>query len=172
VSVEDVLNGFGKRLKQQALSNLSKKKKNNTKALYDSIKTEVRVSKNSFQFTVSMTDYGRFVDLGVRGKTSSFKAPNSPFKFGTGTGAKGGLTGGIFLWVTQKRIQFKNRKTGAFLSYKKTAMLITRSVYNKGIAPTNFLQKPFENEFKKLPNEIVKAYGLTVANLIKSSLKK
>jgi hypothetical protein len=51
-------------------------------------------------------------------------------------------------------------------------MLITRSVYNKGIAPTNFLQKPFENEFKKLPNEIVKAYGLTVANLIKSSLKK
>ena len=57
------------------------------------------------------------------------------------------------------------------MSYKATAFLITRSVYNKGIAPTNFIKKPFENEFKKLPLEVVNAFGLTVENLIKTTLK-
>lgn len=170
--LEDVLKDFGKRLKQQALSNLTKSKKNNTKALYNSIKTEVKVSKNSFQFSVLMNDYGQFVDKGVKGKTSSAKAPNSPFKFGSGTGQKGGLSAGIALWVTQKRIQFKERKTGKFLSYKATAFIITRSVYHKGIAPTDFLKKPFENEFKKLPKEVVTAFGLEVASFLKTTLKK
>lgn len=180
VVLEQVLKDFGKRLKQQALSNLTKTKKNNTKSLYNSIKTEVKVSKNSFQFSLSMNDYGQFVDKGVKGKTSSAKAPNSPFKFGTGTGGTGGLSAGILLWVTQKKIQFKvkknsefkDRKTGTFLSYKQTAMLITRSVYHKGIAPTDFLKKPFENEFKKLPKEVATAYGLEISSFLKSTLKK
>lgn len=171
MSVENALNSFAKRFKQQAKTELTKGKKNNTKALYESIKSEVKVSKNSFQLTISMLDYGKFVDAGVKGKTSAEKAPNSPFRFGTGTGKKGGLTSGIFLWVTQKRIQFSDRKSGKFLTYKATAFIITRSVYNKGIAPTNFIKKPFENEFKKLPLEIVNAFGLTVANLIKTTMK-
>lgn len=170
MSVDKALNDFAKRFKQQAKTELTKRKKNNTKALYDSIKSEVKVSKNSFQLTISMLDYGKFVDAGVQGKVSKSKAPKSPFKFGSGTGKKGGLSGGVFLWVTQKKIQFKNRKTGKFLSYKATASLISMSVYNKGIAPTNFIKKPFENEFKKLPLEIVKAYGLTVSKLIKSTM--
>lgn len=171
MSVENALNNFAKRFKQQAKTQLTKGKKNNTKALYESITSEVKVSKNSFQLTISMLDYGKFVDAGVRGKTSSAKAPNSPFRFGSGTGKKGGLTNGIFIWVTQKKIQFKDRKTGKFLSYKATSFLITRSVYHKGIAPTNFIKKPFENEFKKLPLEVVKAYGLTVEKLIKTTMQ-
>lgn len=171
MSVENALNDFAKRFKQQAKTQLTKGGKNNTKALYESITSEVKVSKNSFQLTISMLDYGKFVDAGVKGKTSSAKAPNSPFRFGSGTGQKGGLTGGISLWVQQKRIQFSNKKTGKFMSYKATAFLITKSVYNKGIAPTNFIKKPFENEFKKLPLEVVKAFGLTVDNLIKTTMK-
>lgn len=171
MSVENALNDFAKRFKQQAKTELTKGRKNNTKALYESIKSEVKVSKNSFQLTISTLDYGKFVDAGVKGSRSSAKAPNSPFRFGSGTGKKGGLTSGIDLWVRQKRIQFADRKTGKFLSYKATAFLITKSVYNKGIAPTNFIKKPFENEFKKLPLEVVKAFGLTVENLIKTTLK-
>ena len=37
-----------------------------------------------------MADYGKFKDRGVRGKSSSAKAPNSPYRFGTGSGKKGG----------------------------------------------------------------------------------
>lgn len=171
MSVKNALDDFAKRFEQQAKTILTKNKKNNTKKLYDSIKSEVKVSKNSFQLTISMEDYGKFVDAGVQGKTSKERAPNSPFKFGSGTGKKGGLSSGIFLWVTQKKIQFKNRKTGKFLSYKATASLITFSVYNKGIKPTDFIKKPFENQFKKLPLEVVTSYGLTVSNLIKTTLK-
>jgi len=170
--LKNTLELFAKRVKQQALSNLSKSKKNNTRQLYESVKTEVKVSKNSFQLTILMEDYGMFVDQGVKGKTSSTRAPNSPFKFGSGKGKEGGLTEGILKWTQFKRIQFKNIKTGKFLSYKSTAYLITRSVYNKGIKPTNFITKPFENEFKKLPDQLIKDYALELNSFIKSTFNQ
>lgn len=85
------LDNFGSYIVQQSKTNLSKKKKKDTGELYNSISYELNVSKNSFQLSFKMTDYGEFIDLGVKGVSSSFKAPNSPFKFGTGTGMKGGL---------------------------------------------------------------------------------
>lgn len=172
MSVESVLNLFGKRVQQQAKSNLTKKKKSDTGELYESISYELKVSKNSFQLKFKMPDYGMFVDKGVRGKTSSNKAPNSPFKFGSRTGRKGGLTDRINAWVTRKKIQFKERGTGKFLSYKSTAFLITRAIYNKGLETTNFISKPFENEFKKLPNEVVEAYGLQLNSFLKYTFEK
>ena len=172
MSVKEILDLFGKRVQQQSKSNLSKNKKKDRGELYDSIGYELKVSKNSFQLAFKMADYGKFVDKGVKGKRSSSKAPNSPFKFGSGSGKKGGLTDGINGWVQRKQIQFKERGTGKFLSYKSTAFLITRSIYNKGIETTNFFSKPFENEFKKLPNEIVKAYGLELNQLMTHVFKK
>ena len=172
MSVKDALELFGKRIQQQSKSNLTKKGKKDKGDLYNSIGYEVKVSKNSFQLSFTMEDYGLFIDKGVKGKTSSTKAPNSPFKFGTGTGKKGGLTEGINGWVKRKRIQFKARGSGKFLSYKSTAFLISRSIYNKGLETTNFFTKPFENEFKKLPSEIVEAYGLEVNKLMIDIFKK
>jgi hypothetical protein len=168
--VKESLELFGKRVQQQAKSNLTKSGKKDKGELYDSISYEVKVSKNSFQLSFSMADYGEFVDKGVKGKSSSSKAPNSPFKFGSGSGRKGGLTDGINGWVQRKRIQFKDKGTGKFLSYKSTAFLITRSIYQTGLKTTNFFTKPFENEFKKLPDEILEAYGLQVNSLMKTAL--
>lgn len=172
MSVKTVLDLFGKRVKQQSKSSLTQKKKKDRGELYDSIDYEVKVSKNSFQLSFKMADYGIFVDKGVKGKKSSSKAPTSPFRFGSGTGQKGGLTDGITGWVTRKRIQFKQRGTGKFLSYKATAFLITRAIYNKGIETSNFFTKPFNNEFKKLPEEVVKAYGLEVNSFLTQVFKK
>ena len=172
MSVKEVLDTFGKRVQQQAKSNLTKKGKKDKGELYDSIGYELKVSKNSFQLSFKMTDYGQFVDKGVRGKTSSSKAPNSPFKFGSGTGKKGGLTDGINGWVQRKRIQFKEKGTGKFLSYKSTSFLITRAIYNKGLETTNFFSKPFENEFKKLPEQVVEAYGLELESFLKYTFAK
>ena len=166
MSVRDALELFGKRVQQQAKSNLTKTGKKDTSDLYNSISYNVEVHRNSFTLSFKMEDYGTFVDKGVKGKTSSLKAPTSPYKFGTGTGRKGGLTSGIEGWVQRKRIQFKDRKTGRFYSYKQTAFMITRSIYNKGLKTTNFFTRPFENEFSKLPNEVVSAYGLEVNNLL------
>ena len=174
MSVVDELNKFGKYVVQQSKSNLSKKKKKDTSNLYNGIKFEVTKEKDSttlsFDFGTA-NDYWQFVDKGVKGVSSSAKAPNSPFKFGTGTGKSGGLTKGINGWVARKRIQFQDRKTKQFLSYKATAFLIIRSIWNKGLETTNFFTKPFEQAFKRVPDDIYAAYALEVEEQLKVRLK-
>ena len=162
-NIETVLNKFGKYVVQQARSNLSKKSKNVSKELYNSISYDLNVSKDgsSFSFVLKMEDYGEFQDKGVKGKSSSAKAPNSPYRFGTGTGKKGGLRDSIPKWVRAKRFQFRDKKTGKFMSYDSTAFLIARSIYQTGIKPSNFYSRPFGLAFKQLPPEIVEAFRLT-----------
>ena len=84
LEVEKTIKRFRDYVIQQSRSNLSKTGHNNSKALYNSLKGEV-VTENGYTIVgFQMADYGSFVDLGVKGKTSSNKAPNSPFKFGAG----------------------------------------------------------------------------------------
>ena len=174
MSVANELDKFGKYVKQQAKSNLSKRKKKDTGALYDGISYKVVEVKNittlTFDFGTA-NDYWQFVDEGVKGVSSSEKAPLSPFKFGKGTGKKGGLTSGVNGWVARKRIQFKDRRTGQFLTYKATAFLIIRSIWNKGLATTHFFTKPFEQAFQRLPEDVYMAYSLEVDEKIKIALK-
>jgi hypothetical protein len=170
--LEKYLNEFGKSVVKQSRTRLSKSKKNDSKKLYNSLSYDLNVSKNSFSLSFNMEDYGTFIDKGVKGVSSSAKAPKSPYKFGTGTGKKGGLTNGIDKWVTRKRIQFKDRKTGRFMSYKSTAFLIRNSIWHKGLETTNFFSKPFENAFKKLPDDIIQAFSLDLDNLLNFTTKK
>lgn len=162
--VQEAIDKFRKYVVQQSRSNLTKQKKNASKSLYNSIKGVSKVNPNSISLYFEMEEHGIYQDVGVKGKTSSTKAPNSPFKFGSGTGKKGGLTNGIQKWVKQKRFQFRDEK-GRFMSYNSTAFLITRSIYNKGLKPSMFFTKPFEKAFDRLPDELVEAYGLDIEKL-------
>lgn len=168
MSVRSELDKFGKYVVQQSRSNLTRKKKKDTGDLYKSISYDLFVSQteSSFSLSFKMSDYGTFIDKGVKGVTSSKKAPKSPYKFGTGTGIKGGLTNGIDRWVSRKRIQFQDRKSGKFMSYKQTAYLIRNSIWNKGIETTNFFTDPFEKAFKRLPDDLVESFGLEIDNLL------
>jgi hypothetical protein len=169
--VKDALNKFAKGVVMQSKRNLSTNGKRASSALHKSIDYELETYKSSFTLSILMEDYGRFVDQGVKGKRSSAKAPRSPYRFGSGTGKKGGLTKGIDKWVRRKGIQFRNKKTGQFMSYKSTSFLITRSIYNKGIAPSLFFTKPFENAFKRLPDELIEQFGLEVDELLEHATK-
>lgn len=164
------LDKFGKYVIQQSRTNLTKQGKKDTSELYNSLGYELEVGKNSFSLSFKMADYGQFVDKGVKGKVSSNKAPNSPFRFGTGTGRKGGLTDGINGWVKRKRFQFKDKK-GKFMSYESTAYLIRNSIYNKGLKTTNFFTRPFELGFAKLPEELTEAFALDMENLLNYTIK-
>lgn len=170
--LKDTLHQFTKYVVTQSKANLTRKGKNVKKKLYDSIKGDVFVGANSIGIYFSMEEYGEFQDKGVKGKSSALKAPNSPFRFGSGSGSKGGLTNGIRDWVRAKRFQFQDKQTGRFLSYESTAFLITRSIYQKGIAPSEFFSKPFLVAYAKLPEQLIKAYSLDVDELLKDSLKK
>ena len=169
-NVEKELKNFAKYVVTKARVNLRGSDKNSSGKLAKSLDSDVKVSKNSFQLAFMMEDYGVFQDKGVRGKSSSAKAPNSPFKFGSGTGKKGGLSEGINKWVKRKRFQFRDKKSGRFLSYDSTAFLISRSIYQKGIAPSLFFTKPFEKAFKGLNKDLVEAYKLDVEALMKNSI--
>ena len=169
-NVEKELKNFAKYVVTKSRMNLRSSDKNSSGSLSKSLDSDVKVSKNSFQLAFMMEDYGVYQDKGVRGKSSSSKAPNSPFKFGTGTGRKGGLTEGINKWVKRKRFQFRDKKSGKFLSYDSTAFLISRSIYHKGISPSLFFTKPFEKAFKGLNKDLVEAYKLDVEALMKNSI--
>jgi hypothetical protein len=158
---------------QQSRSNLSKSRKNNTKELYNSIKGEIVSEKDYTIVGFKMADYGMFQDQGVKGKSSSAKAPNSPFKFGSGTGKKGGLTNGIERWVKQKGIQFRDKKSGKFISYQSTAFIISRSIYQTGLRPSLFFTKPFEAGKKKyIDGEIGQAFAMDIDYIVDYELKK
>jgi len=159
-SLQNELNKFAKYVIQQSRSNLSKSDKNVSKELYNSLGYNVEVTDKGAELGFSMEQYGEFQDKGVRGKSSSAKAPNSPFRFGSGTGKKGGLTNSIDKWVRRRGIQFKDRKSGRFLSYQSTAFLISRSIYQKGIKPSLFFTKPFVAAFKRLPDKLIEAYSI------------
>lgn len=161
--IDIVLERFGKYVVQQARANLTKGRQNVTKELYNSIKWDSKASQSgdSFSATLSMLEYGQYQDKGVRGKEASpINASQSPFRFGSGTGKKGGLTESINKWVKARRFQFRDKK-GKFMSYDSTAFLISRSIYRKGIPARFFYSKPFGIAFQKLPAELVEAFRLT-----------
>jgi hypothetical protein len=171
-NVDDLIKKFRSYVIQQARSNLTKGGKNVSSKLYNSLQSEVLKEDNYSLINFSMEDYGAYQDLGVKGKSSSSKAPNSPFKFGSGKGRKGGLTEGIDKWVRNRGIQFRDKETGKFLSYQSTAFIITRSIYQTGIRPSLFFTKPFEvAKDRYLGKELIKAFKADIDTLISYKLE-
>ena len=175
MSVQSVLNTFGKGVVQQSKSNLSKIKKKDTGELYDSIKYDLKVSKNSFYLSFSLKDYWEYVDRGVKGvggtkasggtwKTKT--VTNSPFKYTDKKPPTKALDG----WVLRKGFVGRNAK-GQMQSRSSVKFAVATSIFHTGIETTNFFTKPFENEFQKLPDEVLQAYNLELDTFLKYSLK-
>tara|TARA_R110000868_G_C10579400_1_gene738490 strand:- start:19 stop:549 length:531 start_codon:yes stop_codon:yes gene_type:complete len=171
--LEQVLNNFAAEVVSRAKKNLVDEKKSRGD-LYNTLKYNVRVEPNLFLVDFLMEPYGAFVDKGVRGKTSTYpetQAALSDFRYGSGTGPKGGLTKGIETWLNKKRFQWRDKK-GKFLSYETMSFLIARSIYNKGIKATMFFTKPYEELIKGLDSEIENSFFLDVENAIILGQKK
>jgi len=151
-NTEAALDKFGKYLVKEARKNLTRKKKNNTKALYNSLDYEVNVMPNSLTFDFVMEEYGEWVDKGRRaGKMPPVSA--------------------IEKWVEQRKIQFRDNK-GRFETYRTTAFLIARSIKKRGIPATNFYTRPFNLGFAKLPRELTEAYALDVTEFLDYTLNE
>lgn len=159
---------FGKYLIQQARSNLTRQGHKASGDLYNSLAYDFKQYANSIEFAFSMESYGEFLDKGVKGKDKTDKAPQSPFRFGSGTGRRGGLTEGIDGWVRRKRFQFRE-PSGRFMSYESTAFLITRSIYRTGLRTTRFYSLPLERGYDRFAEDVVEAYGLDVDDFLKNT---
>jgi len=168
--IEDALNKFAKNVVKQSRSNLTRKKKNASKSLYNSLGYDLTVSKNSFSLSFEMEDYGEFIDKGVKGvggtkadgtKWKTKKVDNNLYKYTN----KKPPTKAFDRWIVRRGIAPRT-STGQFTSRKSTAFAIATSVYHTGLETTNFFTKPLEDNFEKLPDELVEAFALTVDNII------
>jgi hypothetical protein len=160
----------------EAKANLRSQGKDASGKLSNSIQGEVKQMPNSIGVYFNMEPYGNFQDKGVKGANPSGlpngsknkgvqKAPNSPYKFGSGSGPKGGLTKSLDKWIVRKGIAPRDLQ-GKFQSRKTLKFLLARSIYMSGIKPSLFFTKPFEKAFKTLPDVLIDKYGLDAEQLL------
>jgi hypothetical protein len=174
LEVKKALDIFGKSVIKQARTQLTKKKKNASKDLYNTLDYNLKVSKNSFQLEFEMEDYGQFINDGVKGteenrtKSGGLKLGSERFSYKKGIKNKPSYKHFV-KWAARKGIVGRNKK-GRFITKRGLAEAISYSVWRKGSKTTNFFTRPFEVAFKKLPDELVEAYGLEVDALLKLSL--
>ena len=155
---------FGSFVIQGARAELTKDKKGGGE-LFNSLNYELSESDNLYEITFYGADYATFVDKGVRGKDPSKVSPNakitgqqaprSPYRFGSGSssGTWNSFQGKIRAWAKQKNIRLREYKTvdgkrvstGRFAkgNYNSIAYIISKNIFNRGIAPTMFFTKPF-----------------------------
>jgi len=151
-NTQKALDKFGKYLVKESRKNLTRKKKNVTNSLYDSLDYDIKAMPNSFEFDFLMNEYGEWVD---KGRKAGKNPPFSPLR----------------KWVEDRRIQFRSNK-GKFQSYDQTAWAIVKSIGKKGIPASNFYSRPFNLGYAKLPNEIVEAYALDVEDFLEFTIDK
>ena len=158
--VQKELELFKKRVIQQAKSNLTKMGKNSTGALHKGLKGDVTVFKTgNFALEFDFGKYGEFQDKGVSGKKKKY---NTPFSYKS----KMPPSKVFEQWVKNKGIKGRDKK-GRFITTKSLTFLIARGIFNNGIKPSLFFTKPFENEYKKLSDELVTAFGLDIDEFLK-----
>jgi len=167
---QNALNTFAKYVIEESRKNLINDKKNSSNKLYKSLDSDVKVSKNSFQLSFLMEQYGIFQDKGVRGAggvrktTSKFNRRNNKGKIWK---QKGG----------NSEFSFKEGRKPSVKHFKEwskrkglSAYAVREAVFRQGIKPSMFFTKPFEKAFKNLPKELVESFALDVEQLIKTTV--
>ena len=149
---------------KQARTNLTNRKKNASKKLYNSIKGESKVYENSIRIGFSMEDYGFFQDQGVNGKK---KQQGSRFSFRDKMPPPNKLD----KWIVRRGIAPRDAK-GKLLPRKSIQFMIAKSIFNKGIKPTMFFSDALATKLKKLPTELINPYVLTVENILDIAIKE
>lgn len=144
------LEKYAKYVIQQSRSNLTKKKNNASKQLYNSLEYRIQGDKVSFL----SEKYGEFIDKGVKGSKSTYpESSASPFKYTN----KQPPSSVFDKWSIRKGIAPRD-KQGRFVSRQSLNFLIARSIKNKGIRATLFFTKPFERGLDLYGDEIVAGY--------------
>ena len=163
-NVEQILETFGERVTRLAKINIGatrtvngkKRRIEYTGKLRESLDYDVKENPNSIEFSISMEDYGVGVDQGQKPGTLASLSK-------------------LREWIRKKPARLRDSQ-GRFvkMSNKQVANFaefIQYKINQYGTQPTNFLTEPFEAEFKKLPDELIEAYGLDVEELLNQSLR-
>ena len=157
---KETLNKFGKYVIQQARTNLTKRKMNVSKSLYNSLDYKMFKGSNAIGINFIMDDYGKFQDKGVSGTKKKY---NTPYSYTT----KMPPPSAFSQWVVRKGLEgTRDKKTGKFLSRKSLQYAVAKNIFKYGIKPRLFFTKPFNAAFKRLPDDLQNAFADDLDNSI------
>ena len=171
---EKALEIFGDYVIQQSRTRLTKKKRNYTSELYNSLKYDLVKADDGFIVDFKMEEYGEYQDRGVKGVNSNYiENKNSPFSYKPSSKLRGleYHTGIFSKWAKFRGLQPRDKK-GRFGSYKTMGYILADSIKKKGIKATMFFTKSFEMGFERLPQELQEAFILDVEYAITLAQKK
>lgn len=131
--------------------------------LKDSLKATVKVMPNSMTFMFEMEEYGWYQDKGVSGVKQKY---NTPFSYKTKMPPPSKLD----KWIVRRGLAPRDK--GKFTKRKSLQFLIARSIFEKGIKPSLWFTKPFEQGFKGLPDTLINRYGLESEKLFDQIMKE
>jgi len=162
---QETLEAFKDFVIQQARTRLTKGNKNVSKSLYDSLKGFVKTTPNAIEVSFEMDEYGLYQDKGVSGKQKKY---NTPYSFKS----KMPPSKPLAEWAKKRNIRLRDEQ-GRFAkgNYNTIGFLIARSIYKKGIKPSLFFTKPFEQGFEKLPDTLIEQFGLDVEDFLAYTIK-
>ena len=129
--------------------------------LYDSIQARVKANPNSFEMEFSMEEYGLYQDKGVSGTEKKY---NTQYKYTT----KAPPPKAFDKWAVRKGLA--PRKNGKFQTRKGLQFALSRFIFKNGIKPSLFFTRPFEKAYKKLPQDLVDAFGVDAIKLFNESI--
>ena len=157
---------------KQARFILEEEDKNASGNLSKSMNHSFQIDDKQFvlSFDFEGAPYWDFVESGVRGAVSEKKAPDSPFKFGSGTGEKGKLVPAIDRWTVVKPIKAVRDAKGRFIPRKELVRKIAINVYRHGIKPTPFIRPTMRILFKKYKSKIEQAMASDIWHFYKKEL--
>jgi len=175
--VEKILDKFGSYVIQQARLELAKQgKTKKSKRLSNSLYKDIKIYRDSIDLLLGGEDYLPFVDLGVKGKDPSKvspnakktgqQAPNSPYRFGSGSraGTFKQFAQRMSLFAKERNIRFRvpkgTSKGGQFKDggYDAMGYVIARNIYNRGLKPSFFFTMAFQRAFKFIPQQLRDAF--------------
>jgi hypothetical protein len=172
-NIERYLNSFGAQVVNKAKKNLKAAGKGGGK-LDKSIRFEVIPEADGYVIQFYMANYGTFVDKGVKGAGGTIKSgkhkgswggrrhyitwkgkrKDSPYKFGTGTGQKGGMRKGIGSFIRKKGLQPRS-EGGQYMTTAGLRIAIMRVLWIKGIHGISFFQKSLMLGMKEFGSELL-----------------
>ena len=160
-----------------------------SRKLKRSISSKTKVSKKSFETSISMQDYGIFIDQGVKGvgglrkykdgkklpapiQWKRKKVINSPFSYKIKRPPSRVFSQWSVRTGIAPRVPKGTSAGGQFKRRKGLQFALAESVFRTGLKTTHFLTIPFNKEFKKLPEDLLKNYSIDVETTLGKSLDK
>ena len=161
--VQQVLEDFANDIRDRYRDVLEQNDNIASRKLFDSIKTQVVVGDNAYEVTMTLENYWKYVEEGVKGLSN----PSSPFK---NPGWK--AFPHILKWVEVKPVIPRPGNNEKIPTPKQLAFLITRSIVTEGTHAYHPLEKTKDDILPWWREQISRALGHDMENYIRKLVRE